>query len=116
MRLLPTRPPTTVLLVGAVIVAALLFLLVSGRVDGWLVGGGSLLLLASYGLLRGVWVAWLFLTVVAIGDVIIAAVRWPAWGALLINLTLLVLLLWPSTLRFIHRPAARRGHRVDLVR
>jgi hypothetical protein len=89
-------------------VAALLALLVWGRVDAWLLGGGSLLLLASFGLLRGFRVAWLFLTVVAIGDLIIVATRWPAWEALLINLTLLVLLLWPSTLRFIHRPALER--------
>jgi membrane protein YdbS with pleckstrin-like domain len=57
---------------------------------------------------RGVRVAWLLLTAVAIGDLIIAAVRWPARGALVINVTLLVLLLWPNPLRFVHRPRARR--------
>jgi hypothetical protein len=87
-----------------VVVTVLVYLLLFGRVDGWLFGGGLLLLLASFGLMRGIWFAWLLLTIVAAGDLVIAAIRWPAWGAALVNGTLLALLVFPSTLRHVRRP------------
>jgi hypothetical protein len=98
------RPPLTVALFVAVVVAVLLYVLVASGVDGWLVGGGALLLLASYGLVRGVWIAWLFLVVIAVGDSIAAAFAGPAWLPLAVNLTLLGLLVAPSTLRHITPP------------
>lgn len=103
IQLLPKRPPVTVIAFVAVVVAVLVDLLVRGRVDGWLFGGGSLLLLASYGLVRGIWFAWAFLTVVAVGDLVIAAIRWPAWPLALVNGTMLLLLLAPSTWRYVRR-------------
>jgi len=107
------RPPLTVALLVAVVVAALLYVLVTNGVDGWLVGGGALLLLASFGLVRGVWIAWLFLVLVAVGDSIAAAFAGPAWLPLAVNLTLLVLLVAPSSRRHITPPRflARRQRR-----
>src|SRR5215210_1177830 len=97
------RPPITVIAFVAVVVTVLVYLLLFGRVDGWLFGGGLLLLFASYGLVRGIWFAWLFLTVVAVGDLVIAAIEWPAWGAALVNGTLLALLVCPSTWHWVRR-------------
>jgi hypothetical protein len=53
-----------------------------------------------------VWLAWLFLTVVAVGDVMLALLQWPAWWIeiVLINGTMLALLLSRPTRRH-----ARRG-------
>jgi hypothetical protein len=99
----------TVALFLALVVAALLFVLVTHGVDGWLIGGGLLLLLASYGLLRGAWIAWLFLTVVAAGDVVVTAAAGPAWLSLALNLALLVLLLAPSTRRHVVWPRFLAG-------
>jgi hypothetical protein len=96
------RPPLTVIAVVAVIVATLAYLAVHA-VDAWLVGGGALLLLASFALVRGVWIAWLFLTAVAIGDIVDALVTWPAWGELLVNGALAVLLLAPPTRDYVRR-------------
>jgi hypothetical protein len=101
---MPNRPPVTVIAFAAVVVTGLLSLLLFGRIDGWLFGGGALLLLASYGLVRGIWFAWLFLTVVAAGDLVIAAIRWPAWWTALVNGAMLLLLVAPSTLRYVRRP------------
>jgi hypothetical protein len=106
------RPPLTVALFVAVVVAVLLYVLVASGVDGWLVGAGALLL-ASYGRARGVWIAWLFLVVVAVGDSIAAGFAGPAWLPLAVNLTLLALLVAPSTLRHITPPrvlARRQRH------
>jgi hypothetical protein len=101
----PRRPPLAVALFVAVVVAALLVILVVHGVDGWLIGGGGLLLLASYGLLRGVWIAWVFLTVVAAGDLAVTAMAGPAWLPLALNLALLALLLAPSTRRHVAWPS-----------
>ena len=87
----------------AVVVAALAELVVAGRIDGWLVGGGLLLLVASFGLWRGVWFAWLFLMVVAVGDLVGALFMWPAWGTLIVNGAMLALLLAPPTRRHVRR-------------
>ena len=90
--------------VVAVIVGVLLAILFVGRPDSYLVGGGLLLLVASFGLVRRLWFAWLFLTVVAVGDLVNAALTWPAWGALVVNGTLLILLVAPSTRRHVRPP------------
>lgn len=66
--------------------------------------GGLALVLASFGLLRGVWLAWLFLTFVATGDLVAALFMWPAWWTVLVNGIMLALLLSPPTRRY-----ARRG-------
>jgi hypothetical protein len=104
IQLLPKRPPLTVIAFVAVVVSVLVDLLLFGRIDGWLLAGGSLLLLASYGLVRGIWFAWVFLTAVAVGDLVIAVLRWPALAMFLVNGTMLVLLVAPSTRRYVRRP------------
>jgi hypothetical protein len=109
------RPPLTVALLVAVVVAVLLYILLTNGVDRRLVGGGALLLLASFGLVRGVWIAWLVLGVVAVGDSIASAFAGPAWLPLAVNLILLALLGAPSTLRHIAPPRifARQGGNGD---
>jgi hypothetical protein len=89
------------------VVAALVALLVMGGLDGWLLGGGLVLLVALLGLVRGVWLAWLFLTVVAAGDLVAALFMWPAWGTVLVNVPLLALLLLRPTRRYASRGRPR---------
>jgi hypothetical protein len=96
---LKRRPPYTVIAFVAVVTTVLVSLLVAQRIDGYLLGGGFLLLLASYGLVRGIWFAWLFLTALTVADLVDAALAWPAWWTVLVNATLLVLLLAPPTRR-----------------
>lgn len=91
--------PHTVWLLVAVVVTALAALAVAHEIDAWLVGGGLLLLLASYGLVRGIWLAWLLLTVIATGDVVAALLMWPAPWTLLVNGIMLALLLAGPTRR-----------------
>jgi hypothetical protein len=88
-----------------VIVALLVVVLLAHGLDGWLVGGGLLLLAASLGLLRGFWPAWVFLTAVAVGDLVSIPFRWPAWWPLVVNAALLALLLAPPTRRYARRRA-----------
>jgi hypothetical protein len=104
MRRLRRRPPYTI--VGCVVVVAtvLVALLVADGIDRTLLTGGLLLVVASFGLLQGIWFAWLFLTIVAAGDLVIALTRGPAWWPLLVNATMLALLLSGPTRRY-----ARRG-------
>lgn len=98
------RPPYTVVAFVAVIAAVLVALLIADASDRYLLSGGLLLVVASFGLLRGAWLAWLFLTAVAAGDLVYALFTWPAWGTVLVNATLLALLLAGPTRRY-----ARRG-------
>ena len=105
--MLKRRPPYTVIAFAAVVTTVLVALLVAQRIDGYLLGGGFLLLLASYGLVRGIWFAWLFLTALTVADLVDAALVWPAWWTVLVNATLLVLLLAPPTRRYAPpRPSA----------
>jgi hypothetical protein len=99
------RAPYTVWAFAAVVVAALAELVVVGRIDGWLIGGGLLLLVLSLALVQGVWFAWLLLTVVSAGDLLAVPFMWPAWGMLLVNGAMLTLLLAPPTRRYVGKPA-----------
>jgi hypothetical protein len=100
------RPPYTVLAYVAVVATIIVVSLVHEGAHERLVYGGLMLVLASFGLVRGVWLAWLFLTVVAAGDVALALLQWPAWWieVVLINGAMLALLLSRPTRRH-----ARRG-------
>jgi membrane protein implicated in regulation of membrane protease activity len=86
-------------------VGVLVAVLVAHGLDGWLVGGGLLLLAASFALTRGFWLAWVCLTVVAVGDLVSIPFRWPAWWPLVVNAALLALLLAPPTRRYARRRA-----------
>jgi hypothetical protein len=98
-----TRPPYTIVAFVAIVAAVLVAVVVAHGVDGWLLGGGLLLVAASLGLMRGIWLAWLFLTVVAAGDLLVALSRWPWWWPAAVNVALLALLLAPPTRRYARR-------------
>jgi hypothetical protein len=100
-----TTPPYTVWAFVAVVVAVLVAVFVAHGLDGWLLGGGLLLLVASFGLVRGFWLAWLFLTAVAVADLVSIPFRWPAWWPLVVNATLFALLVAPPTRRYARRQA-----------
>jgi lysylphosphatidylglycerol synthetase-like protein (DUF2156 family) len=95
------RPPLTVLAFAVVVAAALLWLVVVGGIYVSLLAGAAVLVLATFGFASGVRVAWIFLTIVAVADLVYAVATWPAWGALLVNGTLLVLLLAAATRRHV---------------
>jgi hypothetical protein len=103
---LRTRLPSTVLAYAAVVATILVVALVHEGLHRRLLGGGLVLILASFGLARGIWLAWLFLAVLATGDIMVALLQWPAsWLVTVsINGTMLVLLLSRPTRRH-----ARRG-------
>lgn len=105
------RPPVTVIALAAVVVAVLVSLLLFGRVDAWLFGGGAVLLLATFGVVRGVWFAWFFLVVVAVGDVLVTLASRSTWWAssAVVNLALLLLLLAPDTRRHVRRSRSDRA-------
>ena len=84
----------------AVVVTTLVALVVVGNHDAWLVGGGLVLLVACLGLVAGMWPAWLFLTVVASGDLIAALFTWLAWWTVVVNGTMIILLLARPTRRY----------------
>jgi hypothetical protein len=110
MRGLKTRPPYTVVAYAAFVAITLLVALVREGAQGRWVGGGLLLLIATLGLVWGVWLSWLFLTALAAGDVIIGLVKWPEWPwswILVINGFMLVLLLAGPTRRYTSRGRPR---------
>jgi membrane protein implicated in regulation of membrane protease activity len=71
-----------------------------------LLSGGLVLVLASLGLYHGVGLAWLFLALIAVGDLLVIVVEWPpGWVVgLFVNATMLALLVSRPT-----REHARRG-------
>ena len=106
---LKTRPPHTVLAYVAVVATVLVALLVRDASDRGLLIGGPVLVLASFGLVRGIWFAWLFLTAVAAGDLVYAALTWPAWWTAAISGIMLALLLARPTRRYARRGRPRVG-------
>ena len=79
----------------------------SGLDREWLFGA-PVLLLGTLGLWLGFWWAWLFLVVVAAGDVVLALLSWPAWALFLVNATMLALLVAAPTRRHAVRGRPRR--------
>jgi hypothetical protein len=108
--LLGGRPPYTVVGFAAFVAGVFLVSLVVEGPRDRLLAGGLVLLIVTYGLVRGVWAAWLFLVVVAVSG-IAAGLDWPTWrGAaeiVAVNAILLVFLLAPSTRRFTRRGRPR---------
>jgi hypothetical protein len=113
MRRLKSRPPYTVVAFVAVVATVLVALLIADASDRNLLIGGPLLVVASFGLLRGVWFTWLFLTALAAADLGYALFTWPAWWTVLVNGTMLALLLSRPTRRYARRgrPRLRRRSR-----
>jgi hypothetical protein len=95
-----------VLVYLAIVAATLVVAVVGEGTHGRWHGGALLLALASLGLAGGIWAAWLFLTVVAVGDILFVLLAWPRWWLFVVALNgaMLALLLAGPTRRH-----ARRG-------
>jgi hypothetical protein len=108
MSRLRCRPPSTVVAYGVVVAGILAVALAIEGPNPDLLGGGSVLALATLGRWRALWVAWLFLVFVGAGSLVFLLVRWPSWwlagAALVVHGTMLALLLARPT-----RLYARRG-------
>ena len=104
MRLLKRRPPNTVFAFAAFSAGIVLIALVRDGPQGRWVGAALLFLVATFGLVQGIWAAWLFLVVIALGDIVLGLLKWPEWPAapiIAVNGFMLVLLLAPSTRRYV---------------
>jgi hypothetical protein len=110
VRLLKVRPPYPVTVFAVLAAAVVLAALVHEGPRGRWVGAGLLLLIATFGLVQGVWAAWLFLVVVAVADIVVGVLEWPDWPAaqiIALNGFMLALLLAPSTRRYVRRGRPR---------
>jgi membrane protein implicated in regulation of membrane protease activity len=74
-----------------------------------LIYGALVLLVASFGLVRGFWLSWLFLTAIAAVGVIRGVFKpeWPWTSIIVINGIMLALLLARPTRRYAHRGRPR---------
>jgi hypothetical protein len=114
VRFLTKRPPYSVMAYAAFAVTIVVVSLSREGPHERLLGGALVLMLATFALLQGLWVAWLFLTAVAVGDMIIGLLDWPSWTAtstIVINGVMLALLVAGPTRRY-----ARRGRPRALAR
>jgi hypothetical protein len=106
------RPPYTVIAYATLVATILVVSLVREGAHEGLVFGGSVWALATLGLWRSGWIAWLFLViVVSAGGLAVVLVRWPSSlyvvCAVLLHGTLLALLLSPPTRRHTRRGRPR---------
>jgi lysylphosphatidylglycerol synthetase-like protein (DUF2156 family) len=94
--------------VAIVVVAIVIASIYDGSDRRW-VTGGALLLALSVGLWRRLWPAWLVLTFVAAGDVVVALFTRPTWWwqTALLNGAMLALLLARPTRRYAQRGRPR---------
>jgi hypothetical protein len=94
------RPPHTVVAFAAFAGTNVLIALVHEGPNQRLVGGALVLTLATYGLVRGWWLAWAFLTAVTAGNMVIGVLEWPAlaatWIVLVNGIMLALLFNWPT--------------------
>jgi hypothetical protein len=106
--------PNTVVAYAVLVAVLFVVALVREGPHGRLVAGGLLLLIVTLGLVQGVWLSWLLLTALAVGDVLVGVSKWPEWPAnwiIVINGIMLALLLTRPTRRY-----ARRGRPRVLAR
>jgi hypothetical protein len=89
--------PYTVWIYAAIVAAVLVFELLIGGVDSSAVGGVITLVVATLGLVVGIWFAWLFLTFVAAAHLILVPWMRPLSWDLLLNGVMLALLLLRAT-------------------
>jgi hypothetical protein len=101
------RPPFTVIAYVAIVETALVAALIDDGADPRIVSGGRFLIVASFGLWRGVWFAWLILTVFEAGNLLVVLVDRPVWWAVLLK-TIMVALLISAPTR-LHARRRRRG-------
>jgi len=104
-------PSTVAAFIAFVVAVLVVFLFIDGLEPRFL-WGGSVLALATLGLARRFWVAWLFLVFVAAGDILIALARGPAWWSLIFNGVMLGLLVAGSTRRYASRGRPRLRRRL----
>jgi len=106
------RPPYTVIAYAAIVATIVVVSLVREGAHHGLVFGGSVWALATFGLWRSRWIAWLFLVVViSAGDLAVMLIRWPSSlylaSAILLHGTLLALLLSRPTRLYTRRGRPR---------
>jgi len=106
------RPPSTVIAYATLVATIVVVSLVREGAHQGLVFGGAVWALATLGLWRASWIAWLFLViVVSVGDLAFMLIRWPSSlyvaTALLLHGTLLALLLSRPTRRYTRRSRPR---------
>ena len=106
------RPPYTVIAYAALVATILVVSLVREGAHEDLVFGGAVWALATFGLWRSSWIAWLFVVVVvSVGDLAFILIRWPSSlhvaAAVLLHGTLLALLLARPTRRHMRRGRPR---------
>ena len=90
-------PPYTVWIYVGVVATILVVEFVIGGIDRSAVNGVLTLLVATFGLVAGVWFAWLFLTFVAAAHLIVVPWMQPlSWDLLLNGIMLALLLLRPT--------------------
>jgi hypothetical protein len=106
------RPPYTVIAYAAIVATIVVVSLVREGAHQGLVFGGLVWVLATLGLWRSSWIAWLFLVVVvSAGGLAVMLIRWPSSlyvaSAVLLHGTLLALLLSRPTRRYTRRGRPR---------
>jgi hypothetical protein len=92
-----------------VVVIVLVSLVRDGPHGRW-VGAALLFLLITYGVVQGLWPAWVFLLVIAVGDILVGVANWPDPGApvaIALNAFMLAVLLARSTRRYVRRGRPR---------
>jgi hypothetical protein len=96
--------PAAVVAYAVVVAGIVLFFLISRwPQDARSVGSEVVLIIATTGLLARLWLAWLFLVLVATGDIVVALVNGPGWWVVIVNGVMLAFLLLPSTRRYAGR-------------
>ena len=106
------RPPYTVIAYATLVATILVVSLVWEDDRQGLVFGGSVWGLATLGLWRSSWVAWLFLVIVpSASNLVFMLIRWPSSlyvaSAVILHGTLLALLLARPTRRYTRRGRPR---------
>jgi hypothetical protein len=96
--------PAAVVTYALVVAGIVVFFLISRwPQDARSVGGEAVLIVATTGLLARIWLAWLFLVLVAAGDMVAALGNGPDWWTVILNGGMLALLSLPSTRRYAAR-------------
>lgn len=106
------RPPYTVIAYVTLVATILVVSLVREGAHQDLLFGGSVWGLATLGLWRSSWVAWLFLVIViSVGPLVFMLIRWPSSlyvaSAVTLHATLLAMLLSRPTRRYTRRGRPR---------
>jgi hypothetical protein len=96
--------PAAVVAYALVVAGIVVFFLISRwPQDVRSVGGEVVLIIATVGLLARLWLAWLFLSCVAVGDIVVALGNGPDWQAGILNGVMLALLLVAPTRQYVRR-------------